>query len=88
MVPDDKVIIPGVIDSTNTIVEHPETVAERISRFANILGRNRVIAGVDCGMGYWTPARPEVGLSPDIVWAKCRALAQGAEIASKKLWGR
>lgn len=82
--PDGKVIIPGVIDSTTTIIEHPETVAERITRFANVLGRENVIAGVDCGFG--TSVSPN-RTDPKIVWAKLSSLAQGAAIASKKLWG-
>jgi 5-methyltetrahydropteroyltriglutamate--homocysteine methyltransferase len=76
--PDDKVIIPGVIDSTHTIVEHPETVAERIERFARLVGRENVIAGVDCGFGY--------GLPPSIAWAKLKALGDGADIATRRLW--
>jgi 5-methyltetrahydropteroyltriglutamate--homocysteine methyltransferase len=82
--PDGKVIIPGVIDSTTTIIEHPETVAERITRFANVLGRENIIAGVDCGFG--TSVSPNRA-DPKIVWAKLSSLAQGAAIASKKLWG-
>ncbi len=83
-VPEGKVIIPGVIDSTTTIIEHPETVAERIVRFANVLGKENVIAGVDCGFGTSvSPTRTD----PKIVWAKLGSLAQGADIATKKLWG-
>lgn len=76
--PEGKVLIPGVIDSTHTIVEHPETVAERIERFANLVGRDNVIAGTDCGFGY--------GLPPSIIWAKLKALGDGAEIATRRLW--
>ena len=83
-VPDGKVIIPGVIDSTTTIIEHPETVAERITRFANVLGKENVIAGVDCGFG--TSVSPN-RTDPKIVYAKLGSLAQGAAIASKQLWG-
>jgi 5-methyltetrahydropteroyltriglutamate--homocysteine methyltransferase len=83
-VPDGKVIIPGVIDSTTTIIEHPETVAERITRFANVLGRENVIAGVDCGFG--TSVSPN-RTDPKIVYAKLGSLAQGAAIATRKLWG-
>ena len=82
--PEGKVIIPGVIDSTTTIIEHPETVAERILRFANVLGRENVIAGVDCGFG--TSVSPN-RTDPKIVYAKLGSLAQGAAIATKKLWG-
>jgi 5-methyltetrahydropteroyltriglutamate--homocysteine methyltransferase len=87
-VPEGKVIIPGVIDSTTTTVEHPETVAQRIIRYAQVLGRERILAGVDCGMGYWTPERPAFGVAPTIVWAKCRALSEGAARASARLWSR
>jgi 5-methyltetrahydropteroyltriglutamate--homocysteine methyltransferase len=82
--PEGKVVIPGVIDSTTTIIEHPETVAERILRFANVLGRENVIAGVDCGFG--TSVSPN-RTDPKIVYAKLGSLAQGAAIATKKLWG-
>jgi 5-methyltetrahydropteroyltriglutamate--homocysteine methyltransferase len=82
--PEGKVIIPGVIDSTTTIIEHPETVAERIVRFANVLGRENVIAGVDCGFG--TSVSPN-RTDPKIVYAKLGSLGQGAAIATKKLWG-
>lgn len=82
--PEGKVIIPGVIDSTTTIIEHPETVAERITRFANVLGRENIIAGVDCGFG--TSVSPN-RTDPRIVYAKLGSLAQGAAMASKKLWG-
>jgi 5-methyltetrahydropteroyltriglutamate--homocysteine methyltransferase len=82
--PEGKVIIPGVIDSTTAIIEHPETVAERITRFANVLGRENVIAGVDCGFG--TSVSPN-RTDPKIVYAKLSSLAQGAAIATKKLWG-
>jgi 5-methyltetrahydropteroyltriglutamate--homocysteine methyltransferase len=82
--PEGKVVIPGVIDSTTTIIEHPETVAERILRFANVLGRENVIAGVDCGFG--TSVSPN-RTDPKIVYAKLGSLPQGAAIATKKLWG-
>jgi len=83
--PEGKVIIPGVIDSTTTIIEHPETVAERITRFANVLGRENVIAGVDCGFG--TSVSPN-RTDPKIVYAKLGSLAQGGAIATRKLWGK
>lgn len=86
-IPDDKVLVPGVIDSTSMTIEHPRTVAEQIVRYANIVGRERVIAGVDCGMGYWSPQNPGMGIPPSIVWAKLRTLAEGAELATKELWG-
>ena len=82
-IPEEKILIPGVIDSTTNFVEHPELVSERICRFADIVGRNRVIAGSDCGFstfaGFGT-------VDADITYAKLSSLAKGAEIASKKLW--
>jgi 5-methyltetrahydropteroyltriglutamate--homocysteine methyltransferase len=83
-IPDDKILIPGVIDSTTNFVEHPRLVAQRIGRYADIVGRERVIAGVDCGFG--TAVRAEPTVADSIVWAKLRALSEGAAIASKKLW--
>ena len=84
-IPDDKILIPGVIDSTTNFVEHPRLVAQRIGRYADIVGRDRVIAGVDCGFG--TAVRAEPTVADSIVWAKLRALSEGAAIASKTLWG-
>jgi 5-methyltetrahydropteroyltriglutamate--homocysteine methyltransferase len=78
--PDGKVIVPGVVGHATDIVEHPEVIAERISRYARIVGRENVIAGTDCGLG------PRVG-DPQIAWAKFEAMAEGARIATKKLWG-
>jgi len=83
-IPDDKVLIPGVIDSTTNFVEHPRLIAQRIGRFADIVGRERVIAGSDCGFGTSATAAPIV--APSIVWAKFRALAEGAQLASARLW--
>jgi 5-methyltetrahydropteroyltriglutamate--homocysteine methyltransferase len=83
--PAGKVLIPGVIDSTTNIIEHPEVVADRIVRYATVLGRENVIAGVDCGFG--TNARTDQ-VDPEIAWAKLRALVQGAELATKTLWGK
>ena len=82
--PAEKVLIPGVIDSTTNIVEHPEVVAERILRYATVLGRENVIAGVDCGFG--TSAQTEQ-VDSEVVWAKLRALVEGAELATRALWG-
>jgi 5-methyltetrahydropteroyltriglutamate--homocysteine methyltransferase len=81
--PDDKILIPGVIDTSTNYVEHPELVAERICRFAEIVGRERVIAGTDCGFGTFAGFGK---LDPDISFKKLGAMAQGAEIASKRLW--
>ncbi|HEV2098989.1 MAG TPA: cobalamin-independent methionine synthase II family protein [Stellaceae bacterium] len=82
--PDDKILIPGVLDTSTNYVEHPELVAERICRFADIVGRERVIAGSDCGFGTFAGYGK---LDPDISFKKLAAMAQGAEIASKRLWG-
>jgi 5-methyltetrahydropteroyltriglutamate--homocysteine methyltransferase len=76
--PDDKLMLPGVVSHATNVVEHPELVAERIVRFANLVGRERVIASTDCGLGG--------RIHPDIAWAKLEALAQGAALASRQLW--
>jgi 5-methyltetrahydropteroyltriglutamate--homocysteine methyltransferase len=81
--PRGKVIIPGVIDSTTNFIEHPELVAERIGRYARLVGRENVIAGTDCGFGTWVG---QAAVDPDIVWAKLAALAQGARLASREFW--
>jgi 5-methyltetrahydropteroyltriglutamate--homocysteine methyltransferase len=82
--PDDKIVIPGVLDSTSNFVEHPELVAQRIEQFASIFGRERVIAGSDCGFGTFAGFGK---MDPGIVFKKLEAAAQGAEIASDRLWG-
>jgi 5-methyltetrahydropteroyltriglutamate--homocysteine methyltransferase len=84
--PDDKIIIPGVITHTSVLVEHPEVVAQQIIRFARTVGRERVIAGSDCGFATNPGGIPEV--HPTIVWAKFAALAEGARLASETLWKR
>jgi 5-methyltetrahydropteroyltriglutamate--homocysteine methyltransferase len=82
-VPEDKVLIPGVVDTSSNYIEHPDYVAERICRFADIVGRERVLASTDCGFGtFATYGR----IDPDISYAKLRALAAGARIASERLW--
>jgi 5-methyltetrahydropteroyltriglutamate--homocysteine methyltransferase len=81
--PDDKILIPGVLDTSTNYVEHPELVAERICRFAGIVGRERVIAGSDCGFGTFAGYGK---LDPDISFKKLRAMADGAKIASRRLW--
>lgn len=81
--PDDKVLVAGVIDSTTNIIEHPEAVAERIGRYASVVGRERLIAGVDCGFG--TVAGVDQ-VDTRIVWAKFRSLAEGAALASPGGW--
>jgi 5-methyltetrahydropteroyltriglutamate--homocysteine methyltransferase len=78
--PADKVLFPGVIDSTTNIIEHPQAVADRILSYASVVGRERVIAGVDCGLAYI--------VDPPIVWAKLRSLSEGAAIASRELWAK
>ena len=83
--PDGKILVPGVVSHCIHLVEHPELVAQRIERFASVVGRERVIAGTDCGFGT-SGAGDEV--HPDVAWAKLRALVEGARIASKRLWGR
>ena len=82
--PDDKVICPGVIECQSNYIEHPELVAQRIERYANLVGRERVMAGVDCGFSIHVGMQ---GIDPDVAWAKLAALAQGAEIATSRLWG-
>ena len=82
-VPDDKILIPGVLSTTTNYVEHPELVAERLQRFADIVGRERVIAGTDCGFGTFGGFGP---VDPDIVYLKLGSLAEGARIASRRLW--
>ncbi len=82
--PEDLILIPGVIDSTTNFIEHPKLVAERIGRFADIVGRERVIAGTDCGFSTFAGFG---AVDQDIVYAKLGALAAGARIASDRLWG-
>jgi 5-methyltetrahydropteroyltriglutamate--homocysteine methyltransferase len=83
-IPEDKVLVPGVIDSTTNFVEHPRLVAQRIERFADIVGRERVIAGTDCGFSTFAGFG---AVDQDIVYAKLGAMAEGAAMASKNLWG-
>jgi 5-methyltetrahydropteroyltriglutamate--homocysteine methyltransferase len=83
--PEGKVLIPGVISHTTNLVEHPELVAERLARYARIVGREQVIAGSDCGFSSQATTEPEV--HPTVVWAKFRAMAEGARLASRRLWG-
>jgi 5-methyltetrahydropteroyltriglutamate--homocysteine methyltransferase len=77
--PDGKILIPGVVTHHTNIVEHPELVADRIIRYANLVGRENIVAGTDCGMGF--------RVHPQIAWAKLKALAEGARLAGKHLWG-
>ena len=81
--PDDKVLVPGLLTSTSNYVEHPELIAQRIVQFADIVGRERVIAGTDCGFGTFAGiGKMDAGIS----WLKLAALAEGAELASRRLW--
>jgi 5-methyltetrahydropteroyltriglutamate--homocysteine methyltransferase len=81
--PPGKLLIPGVIDSTTNFVEHPELVAERIERYATLVGPENVIAGTDCGFG---TAAGRTQVHPQIVWAKLEALAEGARLATRRLY--
>ena len=81
--PDGKMLIPGVIESTSNFVEHPELIAQRIARYANLVGRENVVAGSDCGFGTWVG---QSAVDPDVVWAKMSAMADGARIASRQFW--
>jgi len=81
--PAGKVLIPGVIESKSNFIEHPELVAQRIGRYARLVGRENVIAGSDCGYGTWVG---QAAVDPDVVWAKFAAMAEGARIASREFW--
>jgi 5-methyltetrahydropteroyltriglutamate--homocysteine methyltransferase len=81
--PDEKVIMPGVIDTLTNFVEHPEAVAQRIERYASVVGRERVIAGTDCGFGTFVGFGEVV---PSVAWRKLHSLCEGAELASARLW--
>jgi 5-methyltetrahydropteroyltriglutamate--homocysteine methyltransferase len=84
-IPEDKILVPGVITSTTNYVDHPELIAERLVRFAGIVGKERVIAGSDCGFSTFAGFGP---VDPDVAYMKFRSMAEGAAIASRKLWGR
>ena len=77
--PEDKILIPGVVSHATNVLEHRELVAERIIRFAGVVGRENVIAGTDCGLGG--------RIHPQLVWAKLAALVEGAKLATKELYG-
>ena len=83
--PEGKILIPGVISHTTNLVEHPEAIAERLVRYAGVVGRENVIAGSDCGFSSQATTEPEI--HPTVVWAKFQAMAEGAALASKELWG-
>ena len=81
--PDGKVLIPGVIESKSNFIEHPELIAHRIGRYAKLVGRENVIAGSDCGYGTWVG---QAAVDPDVVFAKFKAMAEGATLASRQFW--
>jgi 5-methyltetrahydropteroyltriglutamate--homocysteine methyltransferase len=81
--PDGKVLIPGVLESKSNFIEHPELIAQRISHYARLVGRENVIAGSDCGYGTWVG---QAAVDPDVVFAKLAAMAEGARIASTQFW--
>jgi 5-methyltetrahydropteroyltriglutamate--homocysteine methyltransferase len=83
-IPDDKILAPGVLDTTTNFIEHPELVAQRLEVYAQIVGADRVIAGTDCGFGTWAGFG---AIDPEICWAKLRAMADGAKLASERLRG-
>jgi 5-methyltetrahydropteroyltriglutamate--homocysteine methyltransferase len=83
-IPDDKILIPGVLDTTTNFVEHPDLIAERIEHFTDIVGKERVIAGTDCGFGTFAGFG---AVHPDIAYAKLASLAEGARRVSERLWG-
>jgi len=81
--PESKVLIPGVIESKTNFIEHPELIAQRIGRYAKVVGRENVIAGSDCGYGTWVG---QAAVDPGVVWAKLASLAEGARLASREFW--
>ena len=83
--PDDKILVPGVIDVTSNYIEHPQVVADRLERFASVVGRERVIASTDSGFAAFSGDRM---VDPKVVFTKLGSLVKGAEIATRRLWGR
>jgi 5-methyltetrahydropteroyltriglutamate--homocysteine methyltransferase len=83
--PDGKVLVPGVLESKTNFIEHPELIAQRIGRYAKLVGRENVIAGSDCGYGTWVG---QAAVDPDVVWAKMAAMAEGARLATREFWRR
>jgi 5-methyltetrahydropteroyltriglutamate--homocysteine methyltransferase len=81
--PDGKVLIPGVLESKANFIEHPELIAQRIRRYADLVGAENVLAGSDCGYGTWVG---QAAVDPDVVWAKFAALTEGAALASGELF--
>jgi 5-methyltetrahydropteroyltriglutamate--homocysteine methyltransferase len=82
--PEGKVLIPGVLESKSNFIEHPELIAQRVGRYANLVGRENVMLGTDCGYGTWVG---QAAVDPDVVWGKLAAMAEGARIASQQFWG-
>ena len=82
-IPEDKILIPGLLAKTTNCIEHPQLVAERIERCAQLVGGKRVIAGTDCGFGTFASFGP---VDPDIAYLKLRSLAEGARMVSARLW--
>jgi 5-methyltetrahydropteroyltriglutamate--homocysteine methyltransferase len=80
-IPDGSVLIPGVVGHCTDFIEHPQLIADRLIRYANLVGRENVLGGTDCGLGH------RVG-HPDICWAKLSSLAEGARLATRQLWGK
>jgi 5-methyltetrahydropteroyltriglutamate--homocysteine methyltransferase len=83
--PEGKVLIPGVLESKTNFIEHPELIAQRIGRYAKLVGRENVVAGSDCGYGTWVG---QAAVDPDVVWAKMAAMAEGARLATREFWRR
>jgi 5-methyltetrahydropteroyltriglutamate--homocysteine methyltransferase len=81
--PEGKILIPGVLESKTNYIEHPELVAQRIGRYARLVGRENVVAGTDCGYGTWVG---QAAVDPGVVWAKLASLAEGARLASREFW--
>ncbi len=81
--PDGKLLIPGVIDTCSTYIEHPEVVAQRLLNYARVVGRENVIAGTDCGFGTFIGAS---AVAPSVAWDKLQSVAEGARLASEELW--
>ena len=81
--PEGKVLIPGVIESKTNFIEHPELIAQRVGRYARLVGRENVIAGSDCGYGTWVG---QAAVDPGVVWAKFASLAEGARLATREFW--
>jgi 5-methyltetrahydropteroyltriglutamate--homocysteine methyltransferase len=81
--PEGKILIPGVLESKSNFIEHPELVAQRLGRYAELVGRENVIAGSDCGYGTWVG---QAAVDPQVVWAKMAAMAEGCRIATRRFW--